>query len=201
MVTTKLPVSANILWERHVMALEEVTQRMNRITCAFDNYKVPYALVGGQAVAVWVASKEPGLVRTTKDVDLLLDRRDLEQAKQAAGTIDMEYHFVNGIGMFLERQNPSPRHGVHLVWAGELIRDGDPVNAPPISEAERVPPGMAVISLKALVTMKLLANRDHDRTHLRDMIGAGLITRSIVSDLPSQLTPRLEALLDEMGVT
>ena len=180
------------------MALEEVTQRMNRITSAFDNHKVPYALIGGQAVAVWVASKEPGLVRTTKDVDLLLDRKDLEQAKQAAGTVDMDYHFVNGIGMFLERLNPSPRHGVHLVWADEQIRDGDPVKAPPISEAERVPPGMAVISLRALVTMKLLANRDHDRTHLRDMIEAGLIDRSIISELPLQLAPRLEALLNEM---
>ena len=201
MVTTRLPVSANILWERHVMALEEVTQRMNRITAAFDSHQVPYALIGGQAVAVWVASKEPGLVRTTKDVDLLLDRRNLEQAKQAAGTVDMEYHFVNGIGMFLERENPSPRHGVHLVWAGEQIRDGDPVKAPPVSEAERVPPGMAVISLKALVTMKLIANRDHDRTHLRDIIEAGLIGRDILTELPPQLAPRLETLFDERGTT
>lgn len=179
------------------MALEEVTQRMNRITSAFDQLKVPYALIGGQAVAIWVASKEPGLVRTTKDVDLLLDRQDLEQAKQAASTVDMEYHFVNGIGMFLERENPSPRHGVHLVWAGEQIRDGDAVKAPPISEAERVPPGMAVISLKALVTMKLIANRDHDRTHLRDIIEAGLIARDILNELPPQLAPRLETLFDE----
>src|SRR3954464_14958551 len=114
MPAASLPISANILWEKHVMALEQVTQRMNRITGAFDKSKVPYALIGGQAVAVWVASKEPGLVRTTKDVDLLLDRRDLEQAKQAAATVGLEYHFVNGIGMFLERENPNPRHGVHL---------------------------------------------------------------------------------------
>ena len=174
---------------------------MNRITSAFDQQKVPYALIGGQAVAVWVASKEPGLVRTTKDVDLLLDRRDLERAKQAAGTVDLDYHFVNGIGMFLERANPSPRHAVHLVWAGEQIRDGDPVKAPPITEAERVPPGMAVISLKALVTMKLLANRDHDRTHLRDMIEAKLISRDILPELPPELSPRLKSLLDEMGVS
>lgn len=183
------------------MALEQVTQRMNRITGAFDNYKVPYALIGGQAVAVWVASIEPGLVRTTKDVDLLLDRLDLERAKEAASSVDMEYHFVNGIGMFLERVNPSPRHGVHLVWAGEQIRDGDVVKAPPITEAERVPPGMAVISLKALVTMKLLANRDHDRTHLRDMIEAKLVARDILTELPPELSPRLTTLLDEMGIS
>ena len=58
------------LWEKHAMAVEDVNQRMRRIT-ALDVAGVPYALVGGQAVAVWVATRDPKAVRTTKDVDIL----------------------------------------------------------------------------------------------------------------------------------
>ena len=65
------------LWERYVMAVDEVTQRLERIVGAFERNGVPYALVGGQAVALWVASKDPAAVRTTKDVDILLRRADL----------------------------------------------------------------------------------------------------------------------------
>ena len=34
------------------MAIEDVTQRFLRVTAAFDAEKIPYALVGGQAVAL-----------------------------------------------------------------------------------------------------------------------------------------------------
>ena len=38
---------------------------------------MPFALVGGQAVVLWVSTRDPAAVRTTKDVDILLDRADL----------------------------------------------------------------------------------------------------------------------------
>lgn len=65
------------VWEKHLMALDDVTDRLQRITAAFSRASVPFALVGGQAVAMWVASKDPAAVRTTKDVDILLNRADL----------------------------------------------------------------------------------------------------------------------------
>lgn len=65
-VATELPDT----WERYVMALEDVSQRLERITRALEQAAVPYALVGGQAVALWVATKQPAEVRTTKDVNL-----------------------------------------------------------------------------------------------------------------------------------
>jgi hypothetical protein len=57
------------LWSRHVMALEDVSRRLERICRALGEASVPYALVGGQAVAMWVATREPAAVWTTKDVD------------------------------------------------------------------------------------------------------------------------------------
>jgi hypothetical protein len=48
--------------------------------------------------------------------------------------------------------------------------------------------------------MKLLANRDQDRVHLRDLIGVGLIQRDLLQQLPAELASRLDALLSESGL-
>src|SRR5437016_13143613 len=101
------------LWESYVMALDKVTERLERITKAFEEAAVPYALVGGQAVALWVATKEPAAVRTTKDVDILLRREDLAKARAAALQVELDYLEVVGVGMFLDRDDPNPRHAVH----------------------------------------------------------------------------------------
>ena len=47
--------------------------------------------------------------------------------------------------------------------------------------------------------MKLMANRDQDRVHLRDMIDVGLVDRDFLDDLPGELADRLGELLTEQG--
>ena len=74
------PAANEDLWEACAMAVDDVTRRLRRITAALDEKSVPYAVVGGQAVAIWVATREPAAVRTTKDVDLLIRRDDLPRA-------------------------------------------------------------------------------------------------------------------------
>jgi hypothetical protein len=187
------------LWERYVMAMDAVTDRLNRITSALTEINVPYALVGGQAVALWVASKDPAAVRTTKDVDILLDRPDLPRAKTAAMKAGFDYFEVLNVGMFLERGDPNPRHGVHLIWAGEKVKADNPLPAPVVGESMELEPGKFVVLLSKLVLMKLMANRDQDRVHLRDMIEVGLVDRDIMTGLPAELAARLDLLLADAG--
>lgn len=181
------------------MALDRVTERLRRITTAMEGAGVPYALVGGQAVALWVATRDPAAVRTTKDVDLLLRREDLSRARAAALTANMDYFEVVGVGMFLERDDPNPRQAVRLIWAGEKVRPEYPLPAPSIDQRQTLEPGTQVVSLPALVQMKLLSNRDQDRLHLRDLIAVDLVTREFMKDLPQELAGRLAALLTESG--
>jgi hypothetical protein len=196
--------SANIapvtgLWERYLMALDDVTDRLERIARALEEAGVAYALVGGQAVALWVATKDPAAVRTTKDVDILLRRQDLPKARAAAATVALDYFEVAGVGMFLEQTDPNPRKGVHLLWSGEKVRPESSVPSPTVEERVALQPGKYVVSLPGLVRMKLLSNRDQDRVHLRDLIDVGLIQRDTVQDLPSDLASQLDALLSEVG--
>jgi hypothetical protein len=86
-----------------------------------------------------------------------------------------------------------------LLWAGEKVRPNDVLPSPAVEERETLDQGTAVVSLAALVRMKLMANRDQDRVHLRDLIEVGLVGRELVSSLPSELASRLDALLGEAG--
>jgi len=47
--------------------------------------------------------------------------------------------------------------------------------------------------------MKLMANRDRDRVHLRDLIDVGLVDRAMLAGLPAELADRLDALLKDAG--
>jgi hypothetical protein len=193
------PVSGPGLWEKYVMSMDEVTRRLQRITAALADASVPYALVGGQAVALWVATKDPAAVRTTKDVDILLRREDLARARAAALSAGFDYFEVVSVGMFLERTDPNPRHAVHLVWAEEKVRPEYPLPSPSVEERQELEIGKQVVSLAGLARMKLMANRDQDRVHLRDLIEVGLIGRDLIEGLPPELASRLEVLLTELG--
>lgn len=181
------------------MAVDDVQQRFRRITVALDEAGVPHAVVGGQAVAAWVSTKDPDAVRVTKDVDILLDRKDLPRARAVALTLGMDYFEVVGVGMFLEHDNPNPRRAVHLLWAGEKVRPEYETIAATIDQRELLAHGLWVVALPELVRMKLQANRDQDRVHLRDMIDVGLIGREILETLPPTLAARLLPLLAESG--
>lgn len=187
------------LWEKYIMALDAVTERLQKITGALEGASVPFALAGGQAVALWVATKDPGAVRTTKDVDLILRRDDLPRARAAALAAGMDYFEVMGVGMFLDQADPNPRRAVHLLWAGEKVRPEYPLPSPGVEERHVLAPGKPVVTLAGLVTMKLMANRDQDRVHLRDLIDVGLVGRDLLSTLPPELAGRLDALLGEAG--
>ena len=187
------------LWEKYVMAMDAVTERLQRIVKALEQGGVPYALIGGQAVALWVATRDPAAVRTTKDVDILLRREDLPRARAAALAVGMDYLEVVDVGMFLDQADPNPRHAVHLVWANEKVKPDYPLPSPAIEDRLALEAGKQVVSLSGLVAMKLMANRDQDRVHLRDMMDVGLIDRSFLKGLPSELGNRLEVLLAESG--
>ena len=181
------------------MALDDVTDRLQRIAQALEQAGVAYALAGGQAVALWVATKDPAAVRTTKDVDILLRREDLPKARAAAAAVALDYFEVMGVGMFLERSDPNPRKAVHVLWAGEKVRPEYPLASPTVDEREMLEPGKPVVSLAGLVRMKLMANRDQDRVHLRDLIDVGLVDRDLLQTLPPDLAGPLDLLLSEAG--
>jgi hypothetical protein len=193
--------SANIILvgedvlERMVRAVEKVRDRLHRATRALEEASVPYAVIGGNAVAVHVGRVDESAVRNTQDVDILLKRTDLESAKDALAGAGFTYRHVKGIDMFLDGPKAKARDAVHIIFAGERVRAGDLAAAPEVAESEATP-SYRVIALEPLVKMKLTSFRDKDRTHLRDMIDVELLDESWLARLPPELSTRLKQLLD-----
>src|SRR5262249_41641183 len=152
--------------------------------------KVPYAVIGGNAVAAFVAKIDEGSIRNTRDVDILIRRQDLDAAKAAMNAAGFDYAQVAGVDLFIERPNGKPSEGVHLLFAGEKVKGPDALPAPEITEPED---GVAfrVFSLEALVGMKLVASRLKDQAPLQDMPRLGLIDAPGPAGFPPVLAERL----------
>ena len=178
------------------MAAEKVKERLRRATRALDAAGVPYAVAGGNAVAEWVGRIDEDAVRTTRDVDLLVRRADLVAARAALEAAGFVYHHLLDIDTFIDGPEGKPSGGVHLLFAGEKVRTDDEHTLPDIDDSERAVE-FQVANLEALVRMKLIAWRDKDRTHLRDMIGVGLLGATWPARLPPPLGTRLQQLLDD----
>jgi hypothetical protein len=168
---------------------------LERAAAALEGAGVPYAIIGGNAVRAWVAQADEAAVRTTRDVDILLRRADLPAATAALEQAGFMYRHVRGVDMFLDGAGAKARDAVHVIFAGEKVRPDDPVPAPDVSETEEVE-RHRVLRLDALVRMKLVAFRDKDRMHLRDMLDVELIDPSWRDRLPPELAARLQELLD-----
>ena len=181
-----------------MLAGEAVRDRMLRAAALLEAANVPYAVIGGNAVAEWVARIDEGAVRFTKDVDILLNRDDLDAAAKAVALGGFVPEEVIGVPMFLDGPNGKPSQAVHIILAGEKVKETDPVPAPWVDDSE-MGKDFRVISLEALIRMKLVANRDKDRTHVRDMIGVGLIDQTWPSRYPLPLSERLQGILDTPG--
>ena len=175
--------------------MEHVKDRLLRATRALERTGISYAVIGGNAVAAWVGRVDQSAVRFTQDVDLLIHRSDLDAVRAALEAAGFIYRHVASLDIFLDGPDARPRDAVHVVFAGEPVRPDHLLPAPGPEEAERSE-AFPVLGLEALVRMKLTSFRDKDRTHLRDLIGVGLVDESWPTKLPDELAARLQHLLD-----
>ena len=179
-------------------AIEAVRRLARRVTALLDAAAVPYAVIGGNAVAAWVSSIDKGAARATRDVDILLRRQDLPLARLALEPAGFLFAETLDVPMFLEGPTGLPSEGVHILYAGEMVRPGDLAPSVDITDSERGPE-YQVLKLEALVKMKLISYRSKDQVHLDDMIGVGLIDESWPARFPPELGSRLQYLLDTRG--
>ena len=193
---TPAPVS----WERMIQAVEKVRERLLRAAAALNRAAVPYAIIGGNAVAAWVSRVDESAVRNTQDVDVLIARAHWEAARRAlaaAGFVHRRIAMLGqsmGMDVFLDGPDARARDAIHIVFASEKVRAENLLPAPDVAESEAVE-HFRLITLEALVRMKLTSYRDKDRTHLRDLIEVGLVDASWLARVPDVLQERLRHIL------
>lgn len=175
-----------------------VLDRARRFCSALDAAEVPYAVCGGLSVMAWVASRDEGLVRTTKDVDVLMRRGDLPRAAAALAPVGFTLAEVSGVHMFLDGPEGTPATAVHVILAGEPTRPHDPAPVPELGQGQRDGHAPWVrVELERLLHMKLLAMRPHDIAHIADLMRIGLVDRSWRVRMPESLRDRFDRAADQ----
>lgn len=178
-----------------VNAVELVRQRLLRAAAALKAHNVNYAVIGGNAVAAWVATVDETAVRNTQDVDILLRRSDLPAARSAFEAAGFVRHNVMGVDLFLDGPTSKPGQAVHVVFANEVVKPGEPATNPDVTDFKDMG-AFRVLSLEAIVRLQLSSMTPESGMLLRDMIGVGLVDHSWNAKLPPILAARLQMLLD-----
>jgi hypothetical protein len=183
-------------WQRTIEAVEAVRERALRATAALRDAGIPYAVAGGIAVAEWVSRVDRAAVRNTQDVELLVRRADFDVVKQALAAVGFIYHKLTDGDRFIDGPDGHARDAVHLLYAGEKMRSADAAPAAEITEVESAD-DYVVLSLEALVRMKLGSFRREDRVHIRDLLDVGLIDATWLPSLLPEHAERLQQLIDD----
>ena len=192
----EIKYSGDELWERIERAVEKVKERLRRVTNALNEAGIHYAVIGGNAVQHWVAQVDESVVRNTRDVDIIINKPDLDRAIAALERVGFVYRKSAGVSMFLDGPDAKARDAVHVVFAGQKVREEYPEPVPEISNYELME-NAKTLPLEALVRMKLTLFRRKDQVHILDMISIGMIDDSWLPRLSPELQRRLQELLDD----
>jgi hypothetical protein len=188
-------VYGDISWERMEQAVQKVRNRLLRAASALETAGIPYAVVGGNAVAAWVSRVDEAAVRNTQDVDILIRRNNLSSAIEAMSKAGFVYRHSAGIDMLLDGPDAKARDAVHLVFAGEKVRPEYLLATPDVSESEDAE-SFRLLSLESLVRMKLTSFRRKDQMHLLDLLEIGLIDADWLPRFLPELASRLQELIE-----
>jgi hypothetical protein len=181
-------VLVNTYYENKVDQLRDVVKRLDS---ALTTARIRYQVVGGFAVFSHVDRIDPLAARLTRDVDVAVDRDDLQRIAQAVKSIGLQYRHVAGVDMLVDAAAPKARSAIHLIFAREKVRTEYTEPVPDISQPARMEEGAFIAPVVDLVRMKLTSFRLKDQVHIQDMDSVGLITPAIEESLPAALRERL----------
>jgi hypothetical protein len=126
----------------------------------------------------------------------LLRDEDLDRATEAMRAVGFHRDKVMDVTVFLDGPDGKPSQGVHILRAGQKVKDSYATPTPQIEQSTMID-GKRIVDLQELVGMKLNSYRRKDQTHLQDMIGVGLIDASWPARFEPSLGERLQTLLDD----
>lgn len=175
-------------YDRHVEQLFDV---LTRLATALSQAGIEYRVVGGMAVFLHVQERDPLAARATRDVDIAVDRRDLDAIREAVRPFGFEYRHAAGVDLLVDAARPTTRSAAHLIFVREKFRPQYLEPVPDFSPPVRTSEGVLLMPVADLVRTKLTSFRLRDRVHLQDMDSVGLITPEIESQLPEALLRRL----------
>ncbi len=79
--------------------MDQLRDVVKRLDTALTTAGIRYQVIGGFAVFCHVDRIDPLAARLTRDVDVAIDRTDLQRIAQAVKSIGLQYRDVAGVDM------------------------------------------------------------------------------------------------------
>jgi len=174
------------------MAHGDVYTTLRRLTQRLDQEKIPYALIGGMALAAH------GFVRMTQDVDVLMTAAGLTAFGERCVGRGYVPAFPGARKTFRDTET---QVRIEIITTGEYPGDGKPKPVafpePLIASLERE--GMRVLTIEKLIELKLASgmsapHRLRDLADAQDLIGA----LKLPLDLADRLDPSVRETYQRM---
>lgn len=175
-------------YDRYV---EQLLETVRRLAEALGQARIDYRVIGGVAVFLHVHDRDAGVARLTRDVDIAVDRGQLQAIVEAVRGFGFSYRHAAGVDMLVDARDPRARSAVHMVFVREKVRAEYVEPVPDFSPPVRTAEGVLLAPVADLVRMKLTSYRLKDRVHIQDMDAVGLITSEVAAGLPEVLRARL----------
>ena len=163
------------------------------ITRALQNAGVAFEVIGGVAVNAHILPLGRSRSFVTRDIDILLNRQDLEKASIAAEPLGYQMKKMMG-GYTLIKAGQDLGEAIHVIFVGEKSKSTQPSPHPALNPEMKSLFGITipVAPLQDLLHMKLNSFRRKDITHIEIMNETGLITPALEQTLPPLLQERLK---------
>ena len=181
-------------YDRHVEQLFDVIRRLH---AALTKAGIDYRIVGGMGVFFQVTDRDPNAARLTRDVDVAIERRDLQKMAGAVEEFGFRYRHAAGVDMLVDATQPKARSAVHFLFVHERVRPESIEPVPDFSSPTLTEEGFLLAPVADLLRMKLTSMRIKDKAHIIDLDGVGLITPEIENALSEPLRRRLQQVRDE----
>jgi hypothetical protein len=183
--------SFNVLFESGMYSL---LNDLERVVKTLREAGASFEVIGGVAVnAHLLAANERSRTFVTRDIDILVDRKQLDLIARAAEASGYQARKIVG-GYMLIRPDQRPGDAVHMVFSGERSKSTQPLVHPEIRPEERefFELHIPIAPLDDLVQMKLNSFRIKDLVHLQILDECGLISRKVEDSLEPALRERLD---------
>src|SRR5277367_4961592 len=96
--------------------LEQLFTLLKRLHSALASAGIEYRVIGGLAVFFQVSARDHDAARVTRDVDIAIDRNDLDRVARAAKILGFLHRHVAGIDMLVNAETPKAKSAVHLFF-------------------------------------------------------------------------------------
>jgi hypothetical protein len=167
-----------------------MTDLLTSLAETLERAGVPYAVIGGHAVNVWL---EP---RATGDVDVTIEAGTANHARLTQVLVDAGYRLTRAHGVDL----PSGPDFVRFISADEVVvlelqAAKTPLQNDLIRRARRAENGLRIATPEDLLVLKLIANRPKDQIDILGLVKIPTLDWGYIERAATEweLTDRLRA--------